>query len=399
MLQAYKYRIYPNKEQEILIWKHFGACRFVYNWALEQKIKSYNSDEVSLSCYMLNKKLPALKIDFPWLKEVNSQSLQQANNNLDAAFTRFFREKKGFPKFKSKKNPLQSFQAPQHCAVDFVNGVLSLPKMKGIKTVFHRFFEGTIKTVTVSVTSTKKYFASILVDDGKEQPKIQPFNSTNIVGLDVGISSFVVLSTGEKIDNPKYFRSSETRLAVLQRRMSRKKKGSKNFQKAKLKVAKRYEMIANQRSDFLNKLSCKIASENQALAIEGLNVSGMLKNHRLAKSISDCSWSEFFRMLTYKTAKVGKTVLKIGRFDPSSKICHVCGNINRDLTLADREWICSECHTCHDRDVNAAINIKKFALQEQNLVGVAGAERAEEPVDSLPLGRGMKQEAPPFRVG
>jgi len=370
MLQSYKYRIYPNKEQETLIWKHFGACRFVYNWSLEQKIKAYELTGASLSCYTLNKMLPGLKNDYPWLKEVNSQSLQQANINLDTAFTKFFREKKGFPRFKSKKNPVQSFQVPQHCTVDFVNGVMSLPKIKGIKTIFHRFFEGTIKTVTVSVTTTKKYFVSILVDDGKEQPSKQPFDSSNTVGIDVGISSFAVLSTGEKVDNPKYLRNSEARLKVLQRRLSRKKKGSKNFQKTKQKVAKQHEMIANQRTDFLNKLSCKIVSENQAIAIEDLNVSGMLKNHCLAKSISDCSWSEFFRMLTYKAARVGKTILKIGRYVPSSKTCSVCDNINSDLSLSDREWSCSNCHTHHDRDVNAAINIKKFALQEQNLIGI-----------------------------
>ncbi|WP_305066690.1 RNA-guided endonuclease TnpB family protein, partial [Methanoculleus sp.] len=204
---------------------------------------------------------------------------------------------------------------------------------------------------------------------------------------------------GEKIENPRYLKNSIQRLKVLQRRVSRKRKGSKNREKTIQRLARCHETVTNQRNDFLHNLSNRVVSENQAIAVESLNVAGMQKNHKLAQSISDVSWSTFFTMLEYKCKKYGKTLLKIGRFDPSSKICNCCGYINRDLKLSDREWICPDCGTHHDRDINAAINIKKFALQEQNLVGVAGAERAVEPVDSLPMGRGMKQEATPFRAG
>ena len=399
MLQAYKYRMYPSPEQISLLMQHIHACRFVYNYSLEQKIRAYEQDGRKLSCYDLNNRLPALKEEHPWLKEVNSQSLQSANKNLDNAFTRFFREKKGFPKFKSKKNPVQSFQVPQHYRVDFERNRIKLPKLGEIKTVFHRTFAGKMKYATVSVTSTGKWFVSILVDDGKPEPEPAPLSLDTTLGIDVGLTDFATLSTGEKVENPRYLKKSLQRLKVLQRRVSRKKKGSKNRQKAIQRLARCHEKVANQRNDFLHKLSYRVVSENQAIAVESLNVSGMQKNHKLARSISDASWSTFFTMLEYKCRRYGKTLLKIGRFDPSSKICSKCGYLKQDLALSDREWVCPDCGTHHDRDINAAINIKKFALQDQNLVGVSGAERTVEPVDSLPRGRRIKQEAPPNRGG
>ncbi len=399
MLQAHKYRMYPSQEQISLLMQHIHACRFVYNHSLEQKIRAYEQEGRKLSCYDLNDRLPALKEEHPWLKEVNSQSLQNANKNLDNAFTRFFREKKGFPKFKSKKNPVQSFQVPQHYTVDFKRGWVKLPKIGEIKTTLHRIFTGKMKYATVSVTSTGKWFISILVDDGTPEPEPAPFTLETTLGIDVGLTDFAILSTREKVENPRFLKNSLQRLKVLQRRVSRKVKGSKNRKKAIQKLARCHEKITNQRSDFLHKLSYRVVGENQAIAVESLNVSGMQKNHCLAQSISDVSWSTFFTMLDYKCQKYGKTLLKIGRFDPSSKICSTCGYLNRDLALKDREWICPDCGTHHDRDINAAINIKKFALQKQNLVGVLGVERTVEPVDSLPMGRGMKQEAPPLRAG
>ena len=381
MLQAYKYRLYPSRGQVPHLMQHIHACRFVYNHSLEQKIRAYEQDGRKLSCFDLNNRLPALKEEHPWLNEVNSQSLQSANKNLDAAFTRFFREKKGFPRFKSKKNPVQSFQVPQHYAVDFGRHRIKLPKIGEIKTVFHRMFSGKMKYATVSVTSTGKWFVSILVDDGNPVPAPAPFTLDTTLGIDVGLKDFATLSTGEKIENPRYLKTSLQRLKVLQQRVSRKKKGSKNRQKAIGKLARCHEQITNQRNDFLHKLSFRVVSENQAIAVESLTVGGMMKNHHLAQGIGDVSWSTFFTMLEYKCRKYGKTLLKIGRFDPSSKICNKCGYLNQDLALSDREWICPDCGTHHDRDINAAINIKKFALQEQNLVGVSGAERAEEPVD------------------
>jgi putative transposase len=399
MLQAYKYRMYPNGGQIATLLQHIHACRFVYNHSLEQKLRAYEQEGRKLSCSDLNTRLPALKEEHPWLKEVNSQSLQSANKNLDNAFTRFFREKKGFPRFKSKKNPVQSFQVPQHYTVDFDQGWIKLPKIGEVKTTLHRTFTGKLKYATVSVTSTGKWFISILVDDGAATPDPAPFALDTTLGIDVGLTDFATLSTGEKVENPRFLKNSLQRLKVLQQRVSRKVKGSKNRKKAILRLARCHEKVANQRNDFLHNLSFRVVSENQAIAVESLNVAGMQKNYKLARSISDVSWSTFFTMLEYKCQKYGKTLLKIGRFEPSSKICSTCGYLKRDLILADREWVCPDCGTHHDRDINAAINIKKFALQDQNLVGVSGVERTVEPVDSLPLGRRMKQEAPPKRSG
>jgi putative transposase len=312
-----------------------------------------------------------LKIEHEWLKDVNSQSLQGATLHLDNAFTKFFREKAGFPKFKSRKNPVQSFNVPQNYVLNYENNMIYLPKIGDVKTKLHRKLgEGELKTATVSRTPTGKYYISILVDNEKEAPAKAIFNEKVTVGIDVGIKDFAVLSNGEKIENRKYLKSSMQRLAVLQRRMSRKQKGSNNKNKARIAVSKLHEKISNQRHDFQHKLSSKLISENQAVALETLNVSGMLKNHCLAQAISDASWSSFVEKLEYKAEWYGKTVLHIGRFEPSTKICNVCGHYKKDMTLAVREWECPDCNTNHDRDINAAINIKKFALDKQNLIGI-----------------------------
>jgi putative transposase len=388
VLKAYKYRMYPDETQKEMFLKHFGACRFVYNWALEQKINIYESESRQLTRFDLNNMLPDLKDEFEWLKGVNAQSLQEVNKRIDSAFKRFFREKKGFPKFKSRKNPIQSFQVPQSYKVDFDNCQIKLPKIGWVKTRLYRTFENDFRTATVSMTATGKFFISILVEDGKETPKKEPFGYDLTIGIDVGIKHFATLSDGTKIDNPKFLKRSLQRLKVLQRRVSRKKKGSKNRDKSRQKVALYHEKIANQRKDFLHKLTTKLVSENQAIAIETLNVSGMMKNHHLAQAIGDVSWSEFFRQLAYKCERYGKTLLRIGRFEPSTKICNVCGYHKRDMTLAVRAWQCPQCGRYHDRDVNAAINIKKFALQAQNLIGVvAPRDTREEPVGDADTSR------------
>jgi putative transposase len=239
-----------------------------------------------------------------------------------------------------------------------------------VKTKISKRFDGIMKTATMSMNNTGKFFISILVDDGEETPEKESFGYDSTIGLDVGIKDFVTMSDGTKTDNPKFLKSSIQRLKVLQRRVSRKKRGSKNRDKARQAVALQHETITNQRKDFLHKLTTKLVRENQAIAIETLNVAGMMKNHCLAQAISDVSWYEFFKQLEYKCERYGKTLLRIGQFEPSSKICSVCGSINRDLKLSDREWTCAGCGTLHDRDVNASINIKKFALQDQNLIGV-----------------------------
>ncbi|RNI15870.1 transposase [Methanohalophilus sp. RSK] len=369
MLKAYKYRLKPTKDQIILLEKHFGACRFVYNWALNLKIKTYEQTGKSISQFDINKQITILKKENEWLKEVNSQSLQGMTRNLESAFTRFFREKTGFPNFKSKKNPIQSFPVPQYYYADFKKGIVKLPKIGEVEAVLHRSFEGTLKTATVSRSATGGYYISILVDDEKEFPEKKEFSESTTVGIDVGIKDFAILSTGEKVENPKCLKNSLKRLKVLQKRVSRKQKGSKNRGKAKQRLAKLHEKIANQRNDFQHKLSKRLISENQALAVETLNVKGMIKNHHLAQAIGDSAWSSFVTKLEYKAEWYGKTLLRIGQFEPSSKVCNVCGFHNSELTLKDREWTCPDCKTKHDRDINAAINIKKFALIDQNLIG------------------------------
>lgn len=397
MLKAYKFRLYPNKKQEELIRKHIGCCRFVFNYSLAEKIKSYETKGKSLSQFDLNKLIPNLKKENMWLKEVNSQSLQQANNHLDFAFKKFFREKKGFPNFKSKHNQIQSFTVPQNYSIDFKTQKITLPKIGLVKAKTHRMFKGELKSAIVSMTSTNKYFISILTEDNKCMPIQKKVKYNTTVGIDVGITSFATLSTGEKIDNPKYLKQSLQRLKILQKRASRKQKGSMNRKKANFKVAILHEIIKNQRNDFLHKFTHKIVSENQAIAIETLNIKGMVQNHCLAQSINDVSWSECFRQLEYKSLWYGKTLLKIGQFEPSTKICNVCGTINNTLELKDREWTCSQCNTKHDRDVNASINIKKFAIQNQNMIGTSPKELRAEPLEMSSMEESRKEEATVFK--
>jgi putative transposase len=369
MLKAYKYRIYPDKDQEEFIKVNFGACRFVYNWALEQKIKTYQQNNKSISRFDLQHILVhEVKPSNEWLKEANSQALLASLVNVESAFTKFFREKSGFPNFKSKKNPVQSYQMPQHYTVDFERNIIKLPKIGEVEAVLHRKFEGAMKTATISRSSTGKYYISILVDNEKDIPNKQNFSESSTIGIDVGIKDFAVLSNGEKVENPKYLKNSLKRMKVLQKRVSRKVKGSNNRNKARQHLSKIHETISNQRNNFQHQLSFRLISENQAVALETLNVKCMVKNHCLAQSISDASWSSFVTKLEYKAEWLGKTILRIGRFEPSSKLCNVCGYHNSNLTLDVREWMCPDCKTKHDRDINAAINIKKFSLQDQNLI-------------------------------
>ena len=364
MLKAYNYRLYPTPTQAPLLNKSFGSCRWVYNWALAKKIEHYRQEGKALNCFALMKLLPELKQEFEWLGEVASQSLQQELSHLDAAFQAFFKKTGGFPKFKSKHRSRKSFSCPQACKVDFETGTLSIPKVKGIKAVFSRTFEGKVKTVTVSQSRSGRYFASVLVDDGKELPKKTLIAAQTAVGIDVGIKHFATLSSGEKIDNPKHLAKSEARLKVLHRRQSRKVKGSNNRHKARLRVARLHEHVANQRKDFLHKTSTKIVRENQTVIVEDLNVKGMLRNHCLAKAISACAWSEFKELLRYKCEWHGHNFVEIGRFEPSSKTCS-CGVVNATLRLSDREWECSSCGVLHDRDILASQNIKRFGLMKQ----------------------------------
>jgi putative transposase len=361
MLKGLKYRLYPTNSQKELIAKHIGSSRFVYNLALETKTTAYLGSKHNFSPFDLIKQLPELKKECEWLKEVNSQSLQQSIQNMDIAFKKFFKGA-GFPKFKSKHKGKQAFSIPQNVIVE--NELLIIPKFKeGIDIVLHREIKGTIKSATISVTPTGKYFVSILVDTNTEIPTKALITESTTIGIDLGIKDFAITSDGEVFENPKHLRKSQSKLKYVQRKYS-KNKGKRT----KKKLAKLHEKVVNKRKDFLHKTSNKLIRENQTIALEDLNVTGMVKNHNLAQAINDVSWSTFVTMLEYKADWYGKNILRIGSFAPSSKTCSCCGYINKELTLKDREWTCPKCNSVLDRDVNAAINIKSFALKN-NLSG------------------------------
>ena len=369
MIKSFKYRLNPSKSQILQIEKTFGCCRYVYNWALNLKIKTYQDEKRSLTAIDLCKQLTLLKKDenHLWLNEVSNECLQLSIRCMDSAFTKFFREHTGFPKFKSKHHSKSSFKNINSVRIDFDNSRIKLPIVGWVNFYKNRSFEGKIGTVTVSKSTTGKYYVSVLVEGGNPLPEKFPIISTTSVGIDVGLKDFAVLSNGQVFQNPKYLEKSSKRLSCLQRRLSRKKKGSNRYKRAKLTVAICHERIINRRSDFLHKVSKKIISENQTVIIEDLNVEGMLKNHCLAKGISSAAWSEFFRMLQYKSDWSGVNLIRIGRFEPSSKMCS-CGYIYKDLKLSDRIWICPNCGSKNDRDLLAAQNIKKFGLEKQNLL-------------------------------
>lgn len=367
MYKAFNYRIYPNKEQRVLLEKHFGSYRYIYNWALNLKTKLYQTEQKHISCIDMINMLPKLKEELPWLKEVNSQILQDALMNLNDAYQRFFKKQNKFPKFKKKSNK-QSYSFSQLWNKEvpsafYIKGdKLHLMKFKSlIKIVIDRPLVGKMKSIIVKKHPSGKYFVSILCETEGDFPLKSKIEESTTIGIDLGIKTFATLSDGTKIDNPKYLNKSLKQLAKLQRRLSRKVNGSKNKEKARLKVAQCHEKITNQRNNFLHKFSTKLIRENQTICLEDLAVNNMLKNHKLAKAISDVSWSTFVSMLEYKANWYGKTIVRIGRFEPSSKMCS-CGVINSNLKLSDRVWTCSSCNTTHDRDILAANNIKRFGL-------------------------------------
>jgi putative transposase len=392
MLKAYRYRLYPNSTQTELLNKHMGSVRYVYNWALAIKTKAFQVESKTVSRFELDKQLTGLKGELDWLKEINAQSLQASLRHLDSAYTRFFREKKGFPRFKSKKDNHHSFECPQNCKVSFANSTLQLPKIGKVKAVYSRTFEGTVKTVTVSKTATGEFFASILVETTDTLPAKGPLVQSEAVGIDVGLKDFATLSSGEVIKNPRFLKKSLKKLKRLSRQHSKKKKGSNNKNKSRIRLARQHEKVTNQRNDFLHKTSTAISKRYGVVCVENLNISGMMKNDRLARAIADVSWGSFISMLEYKCEWQGKHLVKIGRFEPSSKLC-TCGTINRELTLKDRVWTCGSCGTKHDRDILAANNIVRFAFQKQNLITV-GQELPELTPVELDSSSTLKQESP-----
>ena len=356
MLKAYKYKLKPNNEQIILLNKHFGSIRFVYNHFLNERKKEYELNQNSINYYDNAKTLTELKKEdeYCWLKEINSQSLQYSLKNLETAYKNFFRFNKGFPKFKSKHNK-NSFTIPQ--SVKLTKDELSIPKFKEpIKVIIDRTFNGLIKQCTITKTSTNEYFVSILVDVDNH---VKYEKTGKQVGIDLGIKDFAITSDGYKYKNNRYTKRYEKQLKKHQQHLSRKTKGSNRYKKQKLKVATIHKKITNSRVDNLHKISTDLIKKYDLIVLEDLNIKGMVKNHKLSKHISDASWGRFVNMLSYKAEWNDKQIVKINRFFPSSKTCNCCGYINQNLSLDIREWTCPSCNTKLDRDLNASINILK----------------------------------------
>lgn len=352
----------------MLFSQHFGHTRFVFNWALALQNRYYKIFKKSISRTRLQSQLVKKK-DHPkykWLKEVNSQALLSSLLHVYTAFGNFFKGRAKFPRFKSKKNERRSYQCPQHCTVDIENRLLNLPKIKGIKTKFTRDINGTIKTVTISQTATGKYYASILVETTEIIPTPTTIEADKTIGIDLGLEHLLIQSDGTKIDNPCYLKQSQNRLAIQQKIFARKQKVSKNYQRQKRTVAATYERVKNQRLDQHHQLTHQLIRENQATsyAVEDLGIKNMIKNHKLARSIADVAWGQFLTLLAYKAKWYGKNILEIGRFVPSSKTCSCCGYTAEKMPLHIRLWTCRDCDTVHDRDVNAAVNIRNFALAD-----------------------------------
>ena len=376
-LKAYKFRIYPTEEQEIFFAKTFGCVRKVYNLMLNDRKKAYEEVKNDTSKKMTFPTPAKYKKEFPFLKEVDSLALANAQLHLDKAYKNFFRDKSvGFPRFKSKKNPVQSYTTNnQNGTVALIDSkFIKIPKLKSLVRIkLHRQPKGMIKSATVSRHSSGKYYISLLCkEEISELPK-----TNSAIGIDLGITDFAILSDGQKIDNHKFTSKMEKKLKREQRKLSKrallaKNKGiplseAKNYQKQKRKVARLHEKVMNQRTDFLNKLSTEIIKNHDIICIEDLNVKGMLRNHKLARSISDVSWSSFVAKLQYKADWYGREIIKVDQWFPSSQICSECGHKDGKKSLDIREWTCPICHTHHDRDINASINILTEGLRIQSL--------------------------------
>lgn len=364
---AYKYRIYPNKTQKELISKTFGCCRFVYNYFLDLKIQEYKNNKKSLSYHDMSKLLTQLKKELEWLKEPDKDSLQKSLKDLDNAYQKFFKEHTGYPKFKSRKNRHQSYRTSYTKTsaggnIMFIDKHIKLPKLEYVKTRDKRIPQGRILNATISQEPNGHYYCSLCCTD-VQFPQFQKTNQN--VGIDLGIVDFAIFSDGTKIKNQRFYEKSEKKLAKLQRELSRKTIGGSNWNKARIKVANLQKHISNQRNDFLQKLTTDIIKQYGIICIEDLDVQSMKEtnNNIRNKRVGDVSWSEFRRMLTYKSQWYGKQLFVVDRYFPSSQICHVCGNKDGKKSENIREWICSNCGNKLDRDINAAINILNEGLK------------------------------------
>ena len=370
MYKSFKYKIYPNEEQKILLEKHFGCTRFVYNYFLGLKQKQYNESGTSGTYNQLAKELVSLKYseNYDWLKEINSQTLQQSLKDLFTAYEKFFTKKSKYPKFK-KKREKNSFRVPQFCKIDITKNVIYIPKFtkKGIKLRYHRQHQGTIKSMTISKTASGNYYVSVLclIPDSLSISTLSKTKKS--IGIDLGIKDYIVCS--DKSVYPSFPKENIEKLRrkqkKLQRHFSRKQKGSKNREKLRKKIARIHEKIHNIKLDYLHKLSLELLKNYDIIFIEDLSIKDLLQKsyHTLSRNISEMSWNSFITILSYKALWNNKEIKKIGKYYPSSKLCSCCGYIKRDLKLNERSWICPNCKTNHNRDFNAAINIYKEGLR------------------------------------
>jgi putative transposase len=394
MLKAYKYRIYPDEQQKVLLAKSFGCCRWFYNYALNKTNEVYKETGKGLSQNTMIKLLPSLKKEMEWLTEPPSQALQQVALDLSTAFLNFFEGRAKFPRFKKKSNR-QSMRLPQGCKL--LDSSIKLPKIGEVYCKVSRQPEGRLKSVTVSETPSGQYFVSCLFDDGKSPPRGVGGIEGKAIGIDMGINNYAITSDGTKHGNPKYYRQYEKKLTKAQKRLSKKTKGSNNRYKARVKTARVTEKISRCREDFLHKLSRKLVDENQVIVVENLAVKNMVKNKHLSKSISDAGWGMFCTMLKYKAEWEGKTYIEVNRFFPSSKTCHVCLHQVDQLPLDIRSWQCPNCQTVHDREINASKNIRDEGLRILGVgrIPIASGERVR-PSKGTAFTRhpSMKEESP-----
>ena len=374
-MKAIKVKIYPNNKQKVLIEKHFGCCRFAYNFGLELKTKAYTETKKSIGIYTIQKEIPKLYEEKPWLKEVNSQSIQQSLKDLDLAYQHFFKKNNSFPKFKNKYNPKQSFRVPQFFEVNRDKKVIKIPKIKWLKfrDKFNISKDIEFRNITIS-KDNNEYFASICYQENNPNiiPELSKIEEEKTLGIDLGITYLAILSNETKIDNPKHYNKYQEKLAFEQRKLSNKllkngnKKDTKSYQKQKEKVGKIHKKISNTRKDFLHKLTNSIV-ENQnytSYVMEDLAVKELEQNNytSMSKAIGDVSWRMLRILMIYKCENKGKNLIVIGKFEPSSKTCSVCGNIYQKLGREEKVWKCEKCNTFHDRDINAAKNIRDFGL-------------------------------------